>query len=846
MKRFLLPVFSLAVLLCGCAKNGIPEIEKAIPQKLETPTGLSVDEASITSTSFSVAWDALASEFVSEYQLEWKKVDDQQYSSASVYNTHYALSGLEHSTTYCVRLRALSSEGEQYNSDYTGDVEAETLIIYVVTPPQNVRVVPDKTTSTSMLVEWDAVANSVGYQVRCSDVASGTVVTAQTTETSVVVRGLTSNTEYNIAVQTLSRSGSEYNSDYSGGLLAKTKNLAGGIFNASDFVAFAQAMVEEYNSTGFATGADWADASGVVHIKADLDMTGIEWTPIPMFSGKLEGNGFKITNLVVSTYDEYSGLFKSLKGATISNLTMGEGCRVSTTFLSGASYAGAFAAIASDNTIFENLNSYVTLSAATYMGGICGAAMQKSGEVVFKNCTNYGEVTFPAIVAPANVMIAGICGASEVGVTYENCKNVGPITAFANGTNKYVQVAGIVGGGTDYNIVDCSNDAAITIDTRNMNTIYAGGIVGRAFRGNAENCSNSGTIAIAPSTVVAADARIYLAGCFGSLEGNAPLAEGKYYNYKNISNSASITINCDTEHDVLIGGIIGLLYCVDIDMDGLSNSGSITLSTTITGSAVAGLVGTAASKADSKPSKQSMLRNSTNTGDITFTETRSNSAWQNVAGIVGRTTHNMIYLENCVNRGNVTMDQTTRGNVGGIVSECKCDILNCQNYGTIYVTDSHVDYYSGAGGIVARLNADQLVSGSKNYGTIIYNGKGFTKANANKGIVGQGGIVGIQYKGRVENCENYGTVLGNEYDASYGLQSYLNAKGAITGWGGNDAAVTITNCKIGGAIGECNDSVGDMGVSAASLITAENYSTYIYGGNAKNGVTVSGCTFAQN
>ena len=157
-------------------------------------------------------------------------------------------------------------------------MEAETLIIYVVTPPQNVRVVSDKTTSTSMLVEWDAVANSVGYQVRCSDVALGTVVTAQTTETSVVVRGLTSNTEYNIAVQTLSRSGNEYNSDYSGGLLAKTKNLAGGIFNASDFVAFAQALEEEYNTTGFATGADWADASGVVHIKADLDMTGIEWT----------------------------------------------------------------------------------------------------------------------------------------------------------------------------------------------------------------------------------------------------------------------------------------------------------------------------------------------------------------------------------------------------------------------------------------------------------------------------------------------------------------------------------------------------------------------------------------
>ena len=161
-------------------------------------------------------------------------------------------------------------------------------------------------------------------------------------------------------------------------------------------------------------------------------------------------------------------------------------------------------------------------------------------------------------------------------------------------------------------------------------------------------------------------------------------------------------------------------------------------------------------------------------------------------------------------------------------------------------TDWHNDYYSGTAGIVSRYQqAGKVIRGCKNYGTIIYNGKGFLKANANKGIVGQGGICGILYNGSVENCENYGTVLGRDYNSSFGLASYLNAKGAIVGWGGNNAAVTISGCKVGGAVGPCDDTASDMGASAATVITAENYTNYIYGGNAKNGVTTSNCSFAQ-
>jgi hypothetical protein len=167
------------------------------------------------------------------------------------------------------------------------------------------------------------------------------------------------------------------------------------------------------------------------------------------------------------------------------------------------------------------------------------------------------------------------------------------------------------------------------------------------------------------------------------------------------------------------------------------------------------------------------------------------------------------------------------------------------NNGTICATSAHSDYYSGVAGIVSRTQAAITISGCKNYGTMIYNGKGFNEANNKKGIVGQGGIVALFSFGTIDNCENYGTILGNDYDASLGKAAYVNAKGSIVGWGGEKAATTIKNCKVGGALGSCDDTAQDMGASAAVAITAENYANHIFGGNASQGVTVTNCSFAS-
>lgn len=839
MRQILLIFVSLSMLFVGCSESGIPEIVKPIPEKLLTPTGLMIDQNEVTSTSLAVTWEALDSDEVAAYELEYKRADEEQYTALSTYTNNCKLTGLQHSTLYQLRLRALSSHGEEFHSDYTEGVEQQTLIVYVVTAPANVRLVEGKITSSSFIVEWDAVENAISYVVTCTAKDTGAVMEVITEQTSITIRGLQPDTQYDIKVKSRSRSGEEYDSEYSSSLVAKTKVRGGGIFTASDFMDFAKALEAEYAETGTALGLDYVDENGVVNIKDNLDFTGVELAPITSFTGIIDGNNFTISNLKLSTYGENTGLFASVENATVRNLTFDESCIISVVNLSSASNAGAVAGSAHGNCTFENVTSKATITGATHIGGIVGSAIYKDGEILFKGCKNYGDITYPNITAVANVSLGGICAANEIGVTYEDCANYGALTLNATGGNKYLNTGGIVGVGSDHDMFNCTNEGELKIDCRGANNVYMGGIVGRAHRMHAENCANSANVSITESSECVA---LYICGVIGTLEGTAT-RETKIHK---CSNSGNITAKCNATKDTQAGGIIGWIKVSGCEISECTNSGNIAMTSAVTGSYTAGIVTVQTSTlADSNIKTLSKVVNCSNTGNITFTGTESNSAWNAPAGIVGKCTTDF-GIENCENRGDITADNTTRSNPGGIGSEINCDVIGCTNYGTVYTTAWHQDYYSGTGGIVSRFQtAGKKISGCKNYGTIIYNGKGFRKANANKGIVGQGGICGLLYAGAVENCENYGTILGNEYDASHGLASYLNAKGAIIGWGGANSAVTISGCKVGGAVGNCDDSEPDMGAGKATAVTAENYSNLIYGGDAKNGVTVTNCSFAE-
>ena len=88
------------------------------------------------------------------------------------------------------------------------------------------------------------------------------------------------------------------------------------------------------------------DPAGSYILMADLDMTGIQWTPVD-FSGSFDGNGHAILNLTLTApsantakcYDgntkayepEYYGLFGLLENAVVKNLELvNVRCRIET------------------------------------------------------------------------------------------------------------------------------------------------------------------------------------------------------------------------------------------------------------------------------------------------------------------------------------------------------------------------------------------------------------------------------------------------------------------------------------------------------------------------------------
>lgn len=629
---------------------------------------------------------------------------------------------------------------------------------------------------------------------------------------------------------------------YNLGVLEAEAVQSPGIRTADDLLAFAATVMAQIAAEQTPDGGEWKDENGVVNILADIDMAGKTWPMITNFAGTLEGNNKTINNLVFETTGSSAAMFKNLSDATIQNLTFGKGCKFSATGVDSdkKSYVSAVVARVLKGATLTNITSYATLVGGYRMGAIAGAADMKGGKVLFNGCNNYGSLTFTKRTPTTELYVGGICGANEANVIYTDCYNEGVISVYPDGGAALrIGVGGIIGLGTDHDMSGCDTKGQINVEANITQNAHIGGIVGRAFRCAVSECNSleGASINVTKSSKIRA---LYLGGILGNMEGSSTRETVVY----NCTNNIDLKADCTLSNDALVGGITGYHATIGCTVSECVNNGDVTLAIGTANSGAGGIIGLINAAPTTAVKTKTSVKNCTNNGAIMF-DNNKNTAWIHLAGIVGRTYNNNCVVEGCTNNGDVTYNTLSRSNPAGIVSETKCDVKNCVNNGTICATSAHTDYYSGVAGIVSRTQDAITISGCKNYGTMIYNGKGFNEANNKKGIVGQGGIVALFSFGTIDNCENYGTILGNDYDASLGKAAYVNAKGSIVGWGGEKAATTIKNCKVGGALGSCDDTAQDMGASAAVAITAENYANHIFGGNASQGVTVTNCSFAS-
>ncbi len=246
------------------------------------------------------------------------------------------------------------------------------------------------------------------------------------------------------------------------------------------------ALVQSVNG-----GNDYAGYT--IKLTKNLDLNGIEWTPIGtkgtsnVFKGTFDGNGATISNLKISS-GSYVALFGETSGAIIKDLTV-------TGEVSGEDVAGIVAK-ATDTTI-TNCVSKVNVTATA--GKAAGISASFGGTIT--KCENRGTVA-TAAAQPAGGLVAW-CNAAVI----ENCHNYGAVTAGDHGALDSAQAGGLCGNlAAGSTIKNCSNSAVIT--SANL----AGGVAGRAGAENkdaiaVEKFTNTGAIKGTYAAGIIADAK---------------------------------------------------------------------------------------------------------------------------------------------------------------------------------------------------------------------------------------------------------------------------------------------------------------------------------------------------
>ena len=112
-----------------------------------------------------------------------------------------------------------------------------------------------------------------------------------------------------------------------------------------------------------------------VRLTADLDLTGVDFTPIPTFGGTFLGEGHKITNLHITAAGSNMGLFRYLQeGAVVQDLFVTGSVRPSGSAVNVGGIVGNNAGAV------RNCNFHGTVEGTSAVGGVAGLN-RESGEI---------------------------------------------------------------------------------------------------------------------------------------------------------------------------------------------------------------------------------------------------------------------------------------------------------------------------------------------------------------------------------------------------------------------------------------------------------------------------------
>ena len=268
----------------------------------------------------------------------------------------------------------------------------------------------------------------------------------------------------------------------------------------------------------------------VVSLDADLDLTGVAWTPIGSvfaadgtlqhyFSGKFYGNGHTISNLDFSenygktAYPSF-GFFSEVYGAEISGLTIQGKVDVSN---SGYVFFGTVAGVAADSKISDCVSDVSFTDTDKYINGtvaLCGYAINSTIEY----CQNKGD--FSVMKDTSYFLMGGIAGLAE-NSTVQYCANTGDMTSWTPHTG------GIVGQlYQNSKVINCYSTGKMV--PLGKGTTDFGGIAGAVGAGTEiRHCYFAGEMDVSQYTAAKPYKR--LGGIAGGVSSESPVFENNYF-----------------------------------------------------------------------------------------------------------------------------------------------------------------------------------------------------------------------------------------------------------------------------------------------------------------------------
>ncbi|SFR65038.1 M26 family metallopeptidase [Anaeromicropila populeti] len=245
----------------------------------------------------------------------------------------------------------------------------------------------------------------------------------------------------------------------------------------------------------------------------DIDFSSINFTVIGSvdapFEGVFDGNGFTMSNVIIQSENDYTGVFGVIYNAAIKNVT------INNAIIEGKDYVGALAGFAKGSSKYiENCRIEAgTVKGNNYVGGLIGATDSTStvSSIIIRNCSVTADVNATGNKA------GGVAGSIKGGIVGSNA---------ANAVTGFDYVGGISGHSTGGTIEACYTKGSIEGNN------YIGGLVGFMSGGTLEQCYSLKSV----------NGNNYIGGLLG--ESNGGIVENSYV----ISN---------IQGNSFVGGMIG-------------------------------------------------------------------------------------------------------------------------------------------------------------------------------------------------------------------------------------------------------------------------------------------------